>query len=115
MRDINPMSEENEKASRENAAEVKRLQAGSFHPLRHSDVLNQPGCRLREYIVKDARSRDSYVSQRLLYAVLLTYLKHAKGQDVIGWDDLSDELHAAICEAIGDDEFCKWNETTSNA
>jgi len=87
----------------------------SFHPLSESDVLDQPGSTLAEYAVNDSRSRLSYVSQRLLHVVLLTYLKHHKGKDVIGWDALGDELHAAICEAIGDDEFCTWNETTSNA
>jgi len=89
--------------------------AEQFHPLRDSDVLNQPGSRLAEYSVEDRRSRTSYVSQRLLQVVLLTYLEHVKGNNVIGWDALGDELHAAICEAIGDDEFCKWNDTMSEA
>jgi hypothetical protein len=87
----------------------------SFHPLQDADVLNQPGSMLRDYRVGDNRSRTLYISQRLLHVALLTYLKHHKGEDVIGWDALGDELHAAICEAIGDDEFCKWNDTTSKA
>jgi len=87
----------------------------SFHPLHDSDVLNQPGTTLKDYRVGDSRSRTSYVSQRLLHVVLLTYIKHHKGEDVIGWDALADELHSAICEAIGDDEFTKWNDTTSKA
>jgi hypothetical protein len=87
----------------------------SFHPLKDSDVLNQPGSALEDYHIDDRRGRASYVSQKLLKAVLLTYMKHVKGNDVIGWDALGDELHMAICEAIGDDEFCKWNDTTSNA
>jgi len=86
-----------------------------FHPLKDSDVLNQPGSMLKDYKVGDNRSRTLYVSQRLLHVVLLTYIKHARNQDVIGWDELSDELWATICEAIGDDEFVKWNETTSQA
>lgn len=88
----------------------------SFHPLKDADVLNHPGSTLADYRVADRRSRTLYVSQRLLHVVLLTYLKHHKGHDdVIGWDALGDELHSAICEAIGDDEFVKWNDTTSEA
>jgi hypothetical protein len=86
----------------------------SFHPLRHSDLLNQLGSDLVDYSVEDKRSREHYVSQRLLKVVLLTYLKHVKNNDLIGWEALGDELHTAICEAIGDDEFCKWNDYTSN-
>ena len=86
-----------------------------FHPLQDSDVLNQPGSTLKGYRVGDNRSRTQYVSQRLLKVVLLAYMKHHKGQDVIGWEELSDEMWAAICEAVGDDEFVKWNETTSFA
>lgn len=93
----------------------KKMTTEPFHPLCDSDLLNQPGSALVNYRVEDHRSRASYVSQRLLQVVLLTYLKHHNGEDVIGWDELGDELHAAICEAIGDDEFCKWNDTTSKA
>jgi hypothetical protein len=104
------------KASSEHQGEIERLKAGGdFHPLRHSEVLNQPGSTLENYIVRDTR-RDIYVSERLLKVVLLAYLKHHKQlNDVIGWNALEDELHNCICEAIGDDEFCKWSETTSNA
>ncbi len=87
----------------------------SFHPLHQSQLLNQPASALPDYRVEDLRSRESYVSQRLLHVALLTYLKHVNGRDIIGWDALGDELHNAICEAIGDDEFCKWIETTSKA
>lgn len=87
----------------------------SFHPFCDSDVLNCPASTLRNYQVGDARSRTQYVSQRLLHVTLLTYLKHHKqDNDVIGWEELGDAIHAAICEAIGDDEFCKWNDATSN-
>ena len=87
---------------------------GNFYPLNKSDVLNQPGSKLPSYIVDDNR-RSDYVADILLRVVLLTYMKHVKNIDAIGWEALSDELHTAICEAIGDDEFCKWNDTTSNA
>jgi hypothetical protein len=87
----------------------------SFHPLHDAHVLTCPGSQLGNYVVGDKRSRTLYVSQRLLHVVLLTYIKHWKSEDVIGWDALGDELHSAICEAIGDDEFVKWNDTTSQA
>ena len=98
---------------------IRRIQADAldeqFHPLKDSDVLNQPGSRLLDYAVLDGRSRTSHVAQLLLRAILLAYLKHCKDTDLIGWEALGDELHNAICEAIGDEEFCKWNDTTSNA
>jgi len=98
-----------------NRQTLENRKAESFHPLQDSDVLNQPGSTLADYGVADNRSRLSYVSQRLLRVALLAYMKHHKGDDVIGWETLADELYMAICEAIGDDEFVKWNETTSRA
>lgn len=55
-------------------------------------------------------SRMDYVSQRLLHAVLVAYLKHHEGNDDIGWHELGDVLHTAICEAVGDDTYCAWIE-----
>ena len=46
----------------------------------------------------------------LLSACKTAYRKHHKGDASIGWEELSDILHNAICEAIGDKEFVKWNE-----
>jgi hypothetical protein len=84
-----------------------------FHPLKHSDLLNTPASSLKDATVANY-NRSAYVSERLLYVALLTYLKHVQGNDnIIGWNELGDELHSAICEAIGDDAFVQWNETTS--
>jgi len=38
----------------------------------------------------------------------LVYRKHVLNDDSIGWDELSNMLCDAICNAIGDDEFVKW-------
>jgi hypothetical protein len=47
---------------------------------------------------------------RLLHACLCAYRKHVSGNENLGWDELGDILHNAICEAIGDDGFVEWNE-----
>lgn len=47
---------------------------------------------------------------RLLHACLCAYRKHVSGNENLGWNELGDILHNAICEAIGDDEFVAWNE-----
>jgi len=49
-------------------------------------------------------------NDRLLHAVLCTYAKHHLGIEDIGWNKLSDILHAAICNEIGDDAYCQWSE-----
>ena len=46
----------------------------------------------------------------LLYACQSAYKKHHKGDDGIGWEELSDILLDALCNAMGDDEFVAWNE-----
>lgn len=56
-------------------------------------------------------TRFEYLARRMLRVVLLTYAKHGMGcEDVIGWNELSDELHNVICECIGDDAFCEWGD-----
>ena len=48
--------------------------------------------------------------ERLLHAVLCAYAKHHLDSPNIGWEQLSDILLDAICETIGDDEFCAWSK-----
>ncbi len=48
---------------------------------------------------------------RLLHAVLCAYAKHHLDRNEIGWKHLSDILCNAICEEIGDKEYCKWMDT----
>ena len=50
------------------------------------------------------------VANPLLHACQMAYKKHHKGDDSIGWEELSDILLNALCESMGDDEFVKWNE-----
>ncbi len=39
------------------------------------------------------------------------YEKHVLWDDSIGWDELGDEIHSALCELIGDDNFVNWRES----
>ncbi len=50
-------------------------------------------------------------NDRLLHAVLCAYAKHHLDCEDIGWNQLGDMLHSAICNEIGDDAFCRWLET----
>lgn len=47
----------------------------------------------------------------LLEAVKLAYRKHHLGDDTIGWDELSDKLHNAICNAMGDRAYIEWMDS----
>lgn len=47
-------------------------------------------------------------NDRLLHAVLCAYAKHHLGSDDIGWDQLVGILHDAICNEIGDGNYCAW-------
>lgn len=46
----------------------------------------------------------------LLEAVKMAYRKHHLDDPDIGWEELSDILHNAICNEIGDDGYCDWLE-----
>ncbi len=68
-----------------------------------------------DYLLKDlsALTHPSYHTlndnhHRLLHAVLCAYAKHHLNRDEIGWTQLSDILCNAICEEIGDVEYCGW-------
>ncbi len=52
-------------------------------------------------------------NDRLLHAALCAYAKHTLLGDSIGWDELGDILHNAICNEIGDDAFCAWLDRIS--
>ena len=60
--------------------------------------------------LRDPHWRDMTTEDRLLHACLWAYRKHVLMDDDIGWDRLGEILHNAICEAIGDDGFCVWQE-----
>lgn len=47
-------------------------------------------------------------NDRLLHAVLCAYAKHHLECDDIGWDQLGEILHNAICNEIGDKEYLAW-------
>lgn len=52
---------------------------------------------------------------RLIRVILLAYVKHSNficGGN-IGWDELHDQFHIELTNAIGDDKFCKWSENLS--
>lgn len=50
-------------------------------------------------------------NDRLLHAVMCAYAKHHLDNEDIGWTKLSDILHCAICNEIGDDAFIKWGNS----
>lgn len=50
-------------------------------------------------------------NDRLLHAVLCAYAKHVLSTDEIGWEELGDILHSAICNEIGDMNFTAWAES----
>jgi hypothetical protein len=43
-------------------------------------------------------------------ALKLAYRKHVKGDDSIGWDELSDTLAMTLAQIMGDEEFCSWSQ-----
>lgn len=47
---------------------------------------------------------------RLLHACLMAYAKHHLDSQHIGWNQVSDTLHNAICEAVGDESYCEWSD-----
>lgn len=47
-------------------------------------------------------------NDRLLHAVLCAYAKHHLDCVDIGWNQLGEILHDAICNEIGDKEYLAW-------
>ena len=47
-------------------------------------------------------------NDRLLHAVLCAYAKHHLECPDIGWQQLGEILHDAICNEIGDKEYLAW-------
>jgi len=45
----------------------------------------------------------------------MAYRKHVRQEDVIGWDELGDRLHDALCALIGDEGFTEWNDGLSRS
>lgn len=44
----------------------------------------------------------------LVETLKLCYRKHHLGDESIGWEELSDRMQTALCNVMGDDEFCEW-------
>lgn len=53
------------------------------------------------------------INDGLLNAVKRAYLKHHIGDESIGWDELSDTLHDALCNALGPEGYDEWLEERS--
>ena len=49
-------------------------------------------------------------NDRLLHVVMMAYAKHNLECLDIGWGELGDRLHDALCNEIGDDNYIKWAE-----
>ncbi len=48
------------------------------------------------------------MDKQLLAAVQAAYRKHCLGDDYIGWDELSNILLNALCNAMTDEGYQKW-------
>lgn len=86
-----------------------------FHPLEKSPLLKGVEA-LRWKNFKDdvhGETRAEYCQRRMLRTLLLAYAKHGPVDDIVGWKALADDMHSTICEAIGDDAYCKWMEKIS--
>lgn len=46
----------------------------------------------------------------LLEAVKMAYRKHHMGDENVGWEELGDTLHNALCNAMGDEGYQRWIE-----
>lgn len=84
--------------------------ADPFHPYAKHPFAKMTAAQLTAGGCADQSTRAQYVSDRLFHACLVAYLKAHCGNDDIGWSQMSDILHSAICEAMGDDQFCKWSD-----
>lgn len=51
---------------------------------------------------------NTRTNDELLEAVKLAYRKHHLGDDTIGWNELSDTLLNALCNAMGDEAYLEW-------
>lgn len=64
------------------------------------------------YSYPDEVARKWKAERDLAMGVLKkVHRKHNQGCDDIGWSELSDIVHNALCELMGDKEYCKWLET----
>lgn len=48
--------------------------------------------------------------RQLIPVLQLVYRKHARQEELIGWDELRDKVQTALCEAMGELEFVEWLE-----
>ena len=68
-------------------------------------------CGTAQDFIKRAYELGKSESNSMIENVLkMAYRKHVRLEDVIGWDELGDRLHDALCASIGDDGFTKWND-----
>lgn len=52
---------------------------------------------------------------QVMHALCSAYQKHVCGDELIGWDELSDLMTDALCEAMGDDDFNFWLESVKRS
>jgi len=65
--------------------------------------------KAEEYLAECAKINNNV----LLHAVKMAYRKHHLSDPSIGWDELSDILLHALCEAMGDEGYDKWLKEVS--
>jgi len=54
-------------------------------------------------------------AENLLDAVKMAYRKHVLDDPEVGWDELSDRLRLALCDAMEDEGFVKWLDEVNPA
>lgn len=77
---------------------------------KESTNLRQPDEKEFDKIIREGIEKTISHKEILLDAVKMAYRKHWLNDESIGWDELGDILHNAICNVIGDDGYMKWKD-----
>lgn len=93
-------------------AAARALQIDPAYLLRLRDGVKQhPGRGIQQKLgltVPTAEWLQQTIDAHLLPALQLVYRKHVLNDDSVGWNELSDAVMHALCEAMGDEAFCLW-------
>lgn len=53
--------------------------------------------------------------ESMLEALKMAYRKHHMGDESIGWSELGDIMHDALCNEMGDDAYIEWLRSTRDS
>lgn len=82
-------------------------------PIAANVICEAPADHLASYDSWKVNSRFIASAPQMLDALKFAYRKHHLDDESIGWDELSDVLLDALCEAIGDRAFQAWIDEVS--